>query len=110
MSHDTDLLISVPRSCIAEFYNKYLNLVETFYYVTLTENKSARYKVKPEYVYFDVIFNLNPADGSFNPRELVGRIQVSDILFNPCNSITSAVYSLDIPKKTKRVLRIRLLN
>lgn len=78
MSHDTDLLISVPRSCIAEFYNKYLNLVETFYYVTLTENKSAFRKEKPEYVYFNVIFNLNPADGSFNPRELVVRIQVSN--------------------------------
>ncbi|XP_028175010.1 probable ribonuclease ZC3H12B isoform X1 [Ostrinia furnacalis] len=75
MSHDTDLLISVPRSCIAEFYNKYLNLVETFYYVTLTENKSAFCKEKPEYVYFNVIFNLNPADGSYNPRELVVRIQ-----------------------------------
>ncbi|CAG9788806.1 unnamed protein product [Diatraea saccharalis] len=75
MSHDTDLLISVPRSCITEFYNKYLNLVETFYYVTLTENKSTPHKEKTENVYFNVIFNLNPADGSFNPRELIGRIQ-----------------------------------
>ncbi|KAL4711516.1 hypothetical protein ACJJTC_000532 [Scirpophaga incertulas] len=75
MSHDTDLLISVPRSCIKEFYNKYLNLVETFYCVTLTENKSSLSKDSAEYVSFKVIFNLNPADGTFNPRELVGRIQ-----------------------------------
>lgn len=75
MSNDTDLLISVPRSCITEFYGKYLNLVETFYYVTLSENKSAVAKEKPEYVYFNVLFNLSPADGNFNPREIVGRIQ-----------------------------------
>ncbi|XP_049875898.1 probable ribonuclease ZC3H12B [Pectinophora gossypiella] len=75
MSHETDLLISVPRASITEFYSKYLNLVETFYYVTLSENKSTVTKEKPEYVYFNVTFNLTPSDGNFNPRELVGRIQ-----------------------------------
>lgn len=78
MSHETDLLITVPRSCISDFYSKYLNLVETFYCVTLSENKSGFAKERPDYVFFNVIFNLNPADGSYNPRELVGRIQVSD--------------------------------
>lgn len=78
MSYDNDLLISVPRACITEFYSKYLNLVETFYYVTLSENKSNFSKEKAEYAYFNVIFNLNPADGNYNPRELVGRIQVSE--------------------------------
>ncbi|XP_073961365.1 endoribonuclease ZC3H12A-like isoform X1 [Choristoneura fumiferana] len=75
MSQDTDLLISVPRSCITEFYSKYLNLVETFYYVTLSENKSVVAKDKSEYVYFHVLFNLGASDGNFKPREIVGRIQ-----------------------------------
>lgn len=79
MSHDNDLLISVPRACITEFYSKYLNLVETFYYVTLSENKSSFTKETGEYAYFNVIFNLNPTDGNYNPRELVGRIQVSEL-------------------------------
>lgn len=78
MSHDNDLLISVPRACITEFYSKYLNLVETFYYVTLSEDKSSFTKEKGEYAYFNVIFNLNPTDENYNPRELVGRIQVSE--------------------------------
>lgn len=76
MSQDADLAISVPRSCVKEFYTKYLNLVETFYYVTLSENKSSAATEKSDYVFFNVLFNLNPADGSFNPRELVARIQV----------------------------------
>lgn len=80
MSNDTDLFISVPRSCLNDFYSKYLNLVETFYYVTLSERKSVVAKEKPEYVFFNVIFNLSPVDGNFNPQELVGRIQVSVIL------------------------------
>ncbi|CAH2093060.1 unnamed protein product [Euphydryas editha] len=71
----TDLFISVPRSCLNEFYSKYLNLVETFYYVTLSENKSGNTNVKPDFVRFNVIFNLNPVDSNFNPRELVDRIQ-----------------------------------
>ncbi|XP_013179922.1 PREDICTED: probable ribonuclease ZC3H12D isoform X1 [Papilio xuthus] len=75
MSNDNDLLISLPRSYLNEFYSKYLNLVETFYYVTLSENKSAIAKDKSEYVFFNVMFNLNPVDGNFNPYELVGRIQ-----------------------------------
>ncbi|KAJ8715162.1 hypothetical protein PYW08_005143 [Mythimna loreyi] len=75
MSHDTDLIISVPRSRINEFYCKYYNLVETFYCVTLSENKLCLANEKPDYVYFNVTFNLNPADGSFNPKELAGRIQ-----------------------------------
>nr|XP_013189785.1 unnamed protein product [Amyelois transitella] len=74
MSHEKELFISVPRSCIGDFYSKYLNLVETFYCVTLCEAPSI-VKDRPEYVFFKVIFNLNPADGSFNPRELIGRIQ-----------------------------------
>lgn len=80
MSQENDLLISVPRSGITEFYSKYMNLVETFYYVTLSENKSAQTKEKPESVYFNVIFNFNPLDGNFNPKEIVGRIQVSTYL------------------------------
>lgn len=76
MSHDTDLVVAVPRSCVNEFYSRYYNLVETFYYVTLSENKTTVAKEKPEYVYFNVLFKLNPADGTFDPRELVGRIQV----------------------------------
>ncbi|XP_068617717.1 probable ribonuclease ZC3H12D isoform X1 [Battus philenor] len=75
MSNETDLLISVPRSCLTEFYSKYLNLVETFYYVTLSETKLALTKEKTEYVFFNVLFNLNPVDGNFNPQELVARIQ-----------------------------------
>ncbi|CAK1587092.1 unnamed protein product [Parnassius mnemosyne] len=75
MSNDIDLFISVPRSCLNDFYSKYLNLVETFYYVTLSECKSTIAKEKPEYVFFNVIFNLNPVDGNFNPQELVARIQ-----------------------------------
>ncbi|XP_026496003.1 probable ribonuclease ZC3H12B isoform X1 [Vanessa tameamea] len=75
MSNETDLFISVPRSCLNEFYSKYLNLVETFYYVTLSEKKSGSTKVKPEFVSFKIIFNLSPVDGNFNPRELVDRIQ-----------------------------------
>ncbi|XP_026746385.1 LOW QUALITY PROTEIN: probable ribonuclease ZC3H12D [Trichoplusia ni] len=75
MSQDTDLIISVPRSRINEFYCKYYNLVETFYCVTLSESKLCPANEKPDYVYFNVTFNLNPADGSFNPKELVGRIQ-----------------------------------
>lgn len=89
MSQDTDLLISVPRSCITEFYSKYLNLVETFYYVTLSENKSVVAKEKSEYVYFHVLFNLSASDGNFNPREIVGRIQVSKIF--ACLSYTPHV-------------------
>lgn len=77
MSQDTDLIISVPRSRINEFYCKYYNLVETFYCVTLSESKLCPANEKPDYVYFNVTFNLNPADGSFNPKELVGRIQVN---------------------------------
>lgn len=77
MSHDTELKISVPRSRINEFYSKYYNLVETFYCVTLSETKSCSTNEKPDYVYFNVTFNLNPADGSFNPKELAGRIQVN---------------------------------
>lgn len=76
MSNETDLFISVPRSCLNDFYSKYLNLVETFYYVTLSENKSGNTNVKPDFVCFKVIFNLNPVDSNFNPRELVDRIQV----------------------------------
>lgn len=76
MSHDTNHIVAVPRSCVNEFYSRYHNLVETFYYVTLSENKNIIAKEKPEYVYFNVLFKLNPADGSFDPRELVGRIQV----------------------------------
>lgn len=87
MSHDNDLLISVPRACITEFYSKYLNLVETFYYVTLSENKSSFTKEKGEYAYFNVIFKLNPSDGNYNPRELVGRIQVS--VFRPSSNCVS---------------------
>ncbi|KOB73598.1 Oligopeptidase A [Operophtera brumata] len=79
MSHDTDLIVAVPRSCVNEFYSRYHNLVETFYYVTLSENKNIVAKEKPEYVYFNVLFKLNPADGSFDPRELVGRIQAIHI-------------------------------
>ncbi|CAH1639235.1 unnamed protein product [Spodoptera littoralis] len=75
MSHETDLVISVPRSRINEFYCKYYNLVETFYCVTLSESKLCSANEKPDYVYFNVTFNLNPADGSFNPKELTGRIQ-----------------------------------
>lgn len=77
MSQDTELTISVPRSRINEFYCKYYNLVETFYCVTLSESKLCLANEKPDYVYFNVTFNLNPADGSFNPKELVGRIQVN---------------------------------
>lgn len=76
MSQDTDLIISVPRSRVTEFYSKYFNLVETFYYVTLSENKFPVANEKPDCVYFNVTFNLDPVDGSFNPQELVGRIQV----------------------------------
>lgn len=81
MSNDNELLISLPRSYLKDFYSKYLNLVETFYYVTLSENKSTIAKEKPEYVFFNVTFNLNPVDGNFNPYELVGRIQVSNYLY-----------------------------
>lgn len=76
MSQDINLRISVPRSGITEFYSKYLNLVETFYYVTLTESKSAHVREKCEFVYFNVIFNFNPLEGNFNAEEIVGRIQV----------------------------------
>lgn len=76
MSLDTDLIILVPRCRVAEFYNKYYNLVESFYCVTLSENKYWVEHENPDYVYFNVTFNLNPDDGSFNPQELVGRIQV----------------------------------
>lgn len=75
MSQETDLIISVPRSRVAEFYNNYYNLVESFYYVTLTESKVCLGNEKPDSVFFNVTFNLNPADGSFNPQELIGRIQ-----------------------------------
>lgn len=75
MSLDTDLIILVPRSRVSEFYSKYYNLVESFYCVTLSENKYWVENENPDYVYFNVTFNLNPDDGSFNPQELVGRIQ-----------------------------------
>ncbi|XP_028031653.1 endoribonuclease ZC3H12A isoform X1 [Bombyx mandarina] len=75
MSQETELLISVPRTCIKEFRSKYLNLVETFYYVTLTEIKSSFANEETEFVYFNVTFNLNSTDGNNNPRELIGRIQ-----------------------------------
>lgn len=78
MSQETELLISVPRTCIKEFRSKYLNLVETFYYVTLTEIKSSFANEETEFVYFNVTFNLNSTDGNNNPRELIGRIQVSE--------------------------------
>lgn len=104
MSHDTEWLISVPRSCLTEFYSKYLNLVETFYYVTLSENKSALAKEKPEYVFFNVIFNLNPVDGNFNPRELVGKIQVSSTQLES-EKRYHALLKFDL----KRLLRSRII-
>lgn len=85
-------MISVPRSCVKEFFAKYLNLVETFYYVTLSENKSSVATEKTDYVIFNVNFNLNPADGSFNPRELINRIQVR-------------IYFIIIIFETKKVVR-----
>ncbi|OWR46562.1 endoribonuclease ZC3H12A isoform X1 [Danaus plexippus] len=75
MSNETDLSISVPRSCLTEFYSKYLHLVETFYYVTLSEKKSDVASEQSEYVYFKVTFNLNPVESNLIPRELVDRIQ-----------------------------------
>ncbi|KAJ0174557.1 hypothetical protein K1T71_009665 [Dendrolimus kikuchii] len=75
MSQDAEFIISVPRVRISEFYSKYLNLIETFYYVTLSKNTSCLTKDKPDYEYFNVVFNLSPADGNFNPQEIIGRIQ-----------------------------------
>ncbi|CAG4952415.1 unnamed protein product [Colias eurytheme] len=75
MSNDTDLFISVPRSSLAEFSNKYHKLVETFYYVTLSETTSVVAERNKDLVYFKVIFNLNPVDEKFNPQELIERIQ-----------------------------------
>lgn len=76
MSKEPQFFISVPRSCLTQFYSKYLNLVEKFYYVTLSQNKSGDTSEKHEFVYFNVIFNLSPIDGN-SPRELVDRIQVN---------------------------------
>lgn len=75
---EQEFLISVPRKCLSEFYNKYLNLVETFYYVKLTEKESPMglfHCESPYYAYFQVAFNVNPADAHFNPRDIVTRIQ-----------------------------------
>ena len=76
MSNETNFSISVPRSCLNEFYSKYLNLVETFYYVTLSENKFRNACEKSDYVHFNVTLNVNSIDSNVNPRELVDRIQV----------------------------------
>lgn len=104
MSRDTDHKVAVPRSCLNEFYSKYHNLVETFYYVTLTEDKTIVSKEKPEYVYFNVLFKLNPADGSYDPRELVGRIQV----WKSSAAVTS-VYSYLFKNNKEAVPRYFLL-
>lgn len=95
MSDDSDLLISVPRSSLPEFYNKYLKLVETFYYVTLSENKSVVSNHSNNVVYFKVNFHLDPVIEKFNREELIDRIQVglySIFLSYKYSKLTIAVY------------------
>lgn len=77
MSNEGNLSILVPRSCLNEFYSKYLNLVETFYYVTLSEEKFSNSVENSDFVCFHVKLNVNPIDSNVKPRELVDRIQVS---------------------------------
>ncbi|XP_045522941.1 probable ribonuclease ZC3H12D isoform X1 [Pieris brassicae] len=75
MSNDSDLFISVPRSSLPEFYNKYLKLVENFYYVTLSEIKSGFPSPKNNFVNFKVTFILNTGNENFKNEELIDRIQ-----------------------------------
>lgn len=76
MSSESDLVISVPRACLSDFYNNYMNLVETFYYVKLTEKKIATTSENHDYAYFEVNFHMNPVEGQFNPKDIIRKIQV----------------------------------